>query len=75
MRILSDYNRILRNIRQSKIIHEIKDNVLESRREWLIWMMEREGIEAGFVPEGHFLQYSSAIDYSGGRGLVKLEVL
>ena len=32
-------------------------------------------VEAGFVWEGDFWQYSSAIDYSGGSGLVKLEVL
>ena len=32
-------------------------------------------VEAGFVTEAHYWQYSSAIDYSGGRGLVKIEYL
>ncbi|MFD2557194.1 hypothetical protein [Sphingobacterium tabacisoli] len=58
-----------------QVIQAIKDNIQESRREWLIWIMEGEGIEAGFVREGHFLQYCNAIDYSGSRGLVKLETV
>ena len=106
-RLLQDFKRYT----AKQIIQAIKDNVQESRREWLIWMMERAGrkigrahqfwqhhnkpielwssavidqkldyihanpVEAGFVEEGHFWQYSSAIDYAGGRGLVKLEAL
>jgi len=32
-------------------------------------------VEAGFVSEAHYWQYSSAIDYSGGKGLVEIEFL
>lgn len=29
-------------------------------------------VVAGFVEEAHYWKYSSAIDYSGGKGLVKV---
>lgn len=29
-------------------------------------------VRAGFVPEAHFWQWSSAFDYSGGKGLLEL---
>ena len=85
----------------------------ESRREWLLWMMERAGskssnvrnsqfwqhdnrpielwsvevieqkadylhnnpVMAGFVNEPHEWRYSSAIDYSGGKGLIAISYL
>jgi REP element-mobilizing transposase RayT len=89
----------------------INDNPQESRKEWLLWMMERAGkknsniknrqfwqqhnkpielwsssvieqkidyihynpVEAGFVIEPHHWKYSSAIDYSGGKGMINID--
>jgi REP element-mobilizing transposase RayT len=89
----------------------INDNPQESRKEWLLWMMERAGaknsnvtfrqfwqqhnkpielwspevidqkvdyihfnpVEAGFVSEPHHWKYSSALDYSGGKGLLEID--
>jgi REP element-mobilizing transposase RayT len=88
----------------------IKDNIQESRREWMLWMMERAGkknsnnksfqfwqqdnhpieltnnliaqqkldyihnnpVEAGFVNRPEDYVYSSAIDYSGEKGLLEI---
>ncbi|MGL1886121.1 MAG: hypothetical protein OCD76_06370 [Reichenbachiella sp.] len=30
-------------------------------------------VEAGFVTEPHYWKYSSAMDYSGGQGLLKID--
>jgi putative transposase len=89
----------------------IAENPQESRKEWLLWMMERAGVknsnvkhrqfwqqhnqpvalwssavidqkvnyihnnpvEAGFVTEAHYWKYSSALDYSGGKGLLEMD--
>ena len=88
----------------------IKGNIQESRKEWIIWMMERAGkknsnnkewqlwqqhnqpielssnemldqklnylhfnpVESGFVDEPEHWKTSSAIDYSGGKGLLDI---
>lgn len=90
----------------------IAENAQESRREWLLWMMQRAGaknsnvknsqfwqqnnkpielwsadvidqkidyihqnpVSAGFVTEPHYWKYSSAIDYSGGKGLLEIDL-
>lgn len=105
-RLLQDFKKHT----SKKLIQAIQDNVQESRKEWLIWMIKRAGakigrehqfwqhnnkpielwssdvidqkldyihnnpVAAGFVEEGHFWQYSSAVDYSGGKGMVKLDL-
>jgi putative transposase len=89
----------------------IVENNLESRREWIIWMMKRAGqknsnikngqfwqqhnkpielwsskvidqkvdyihenpVVAGFVTEPEHWKYSSAIDYSGCKGLLEID--
>ena len=89
----------------------IKENVQESRKEWLLWMLERAGskssnvkgsqlwqhnnkpielysnevidqkvdyihqnpVVSGFVNEAHHWRYSSAIDYSGGKGVLAID--
>ncbi|MBC8054716.1 MAG: transposase [Sphingobacteriaceae bacterium] len=89
----------------------IKEHPQESRREWILWMMERAGLKnsnvkkmqfwqqhnkpielwsaevtdqkvdyihnnpviAAFVGEAHHWKYSSAIDYCGGKGLLKID--
>jgi len=89
---------------------EIKENIQESRKEWLLWMFKRAGkknsnvkngqfwqqnnkpielwspevidqkvnyihqnpVEAGFVNEPENWKYSSAIDFSGGRGIIDM---
>lgn len=89
----------------------IEENPQESRKEWLLWMMERAGsknsnvknrqfwqqnnkplelwssevidqkleyinlnpVESGFVTEPHHWKYSSALDYSGGKGLLEID--
>ena len=91
---------------------QIEENIEESRREWMLWMMERAGknnsnvknrqfwqqhnqpvelwsakviqqkvdyihlnpVEAGFVLEPHHWKYSSTIDYSGGNGLLEIDM-
>jgi len=88
----------------------IKENIQESRKEWLLWMMERAGkknsniekrqfwqqhnqpvelwsnevfqqkldyihnnpVVSGFVSQPEHWKYSSAIDYSGGKGAVNV---
>lgn len=85
----------------------------ESRKEWMLWLMEHAGlkssnvkhrqfwqqhnqpielwspavidqkvdyihqnpVEAGFVAEPQHWKYSSAIDYSGGRGVLELDLI
>lgn len=89
----------------------LEENLQESRREWLLELMERAGaknsnirkrqfwqqhnkpielwsadvidqkmeyihlnpVAAGFVTEPHFWKYSSAIDYSGGKGVLEID--
>lgn len=96
-----------------QLIKAISENILESRKEWLLWMFKRAGAKnskvtnyqfwqhnnkpielwsaeviqqkadylhdnpavAGFVEEAHYWKYSSAIDYSGGKGLIDIEYL
>ena len=91
----------------------ITNNPTESRKEWILWMMERAGkrnsnvdkmqfwqqnnkpielwspevigqkvdyihnnpVEAGFVLEPWHWKYSSAIDYSGGKGLIEIDLI
>lgn len=91
----------------------IEENLHESRREWILWMMERVGIKnsnvkkrqfwqqhnnpielwtpavidqkvdyihenpvvAGFVIEAEQWKYSSAIDYSGGKGVMEIDFI
>ena len=100
---------ILRDLKSHtsrKLKEELRANPVESRKEWIIWMMERAGkkngnnkgwqlwqqhnqpielsdnmmldqrlnylhmnpVVSGFVNEPEHWRYSSAIDYSGGRG-------
>ena len=94
-----------------KLQKEIVNNVTESRREWVLWLMERAAmkksnvtsrqfwrqdnkpielwsaavidqkvdyihnnpVEAGFVREVQDWKYSSAINYSGGQGVLNVE--
>ncbi|HLP49666.1 MAG TPA: transposase [Chitinophagales bacterium] len=91
----------------------IKDNIQESRREWMLWMFKRAGdkssnvkhaqfwqdhnkpielwseevtrqkwnyihnnpVASGFVVKPEDWKYSSAIDYSGGQGLLEIDYL
>ncbi len=105
---------VLKNfkVHTSKALQKmIEENLQESRKDWLLWMMERAGkknsnvkmrqfwqqnnqpielwsadvidqkveyihnnpIAAGFVEEAHFWKYSSAIDYSGGKGVLEID--
>lgn len=95
------------------LVKAIRDNIQESRKEWLLWMFSRAGskssnvsksqfwqhnnmpielwsaevidqkadylhnnpVVAGFVNEPHEWRYSSAIDYSGGKGLIEIAYL
>jgi len=96
-----------------KLQEAIENNSRESRREWMLWMMERAGaknsnvkkrqfwaqhnkpielwsahvidqkvdyihnnaVEAGFVLEAWHWKYSSAIDYSGGKGVLEIDLV
>ncbi len=42
--------------------------MIDKRLEYL----HNNPVEAGFVAEAHFYLYSSAIDYSGGKGLLEI---
>ncbi len=107
---------ILRDMKKftSKALREeITENPQESRREWMIWMMERAGkynpnnndfqfwqqnnnpielydneimeqkleyihnnpVEAGFVDEPWEYLYSSARDYCGKKGLIRVKLI
>jgi putative transposase len=90
----------------------IAEHNQESRKEWMLWLMERAGlknsnvkhrqfwqqhnkpielwsaavidqkidyihnnpVEAGFVSEPEHWKYSSAIDFSGGKGIVEIDL-
>ncbi len=90
----------------------IAEHNQESRKEWMLWLMERAGlknsnvkyrqfwqqhnkpielwsaavidqkidyihnnpVEAGFVSEPEHWKYSSAIDFSGGKGLLEIDI-
>ncbi len=104
-RLLQDFKKYT----AKRLMQAVKDNIRESRRKWIIWMMESEGkkrgqqyqfwqqhnkpielwsvelikqklnyihnnpVVSGFVSEPYYWTYSSAIDYSGGKGLIRLE--
>jgi putative transposase len=89
----------------------LADNIQESRKEWVLWLMERavlknsnvknrqfwqqnnkpielwsaevidqkvdyihnNPVEAGFVTEPHHWKHSSAVDYSGGLGVLEID--
>jgi putative transposase len=110
---MQDIVRDLKKYTSKAIINAIKENIQESRREWLVWMFERAGkkntnntkyqfwqqhnkpielhdneiiaqklhylhsnpVEEGFVHEPHEYKYSSAVDYSGGKGYVDVEII
>ena len=112
----SDPGEILKSFKvyTSKCLqNSIASNINESRKEWLLRMMEKAAaknsnvkhrqfwqqhnhpfelfsnkvkqqkleyihknpIQAGFVSEAYHWKYSSAIDYAGGKGLLKIEYL
>ncbi|MGK7390819.1 MAG: REP-associated tyrosine transposase [Candidatus Cyclobacteriaceae bacterium M2_1C_046] len=106
-----DILRDLKTHTSKQMQKEILENPHESRREWIIEMMEKAGannsnvkhkqfwqqnnnpiqlwspavidqkvdyihnnpVEAGFVFEPYHWKYSSAIDYSGGKGLLQID--
>ena len=106
-----DLLRDFKTYTSKKIQRQIEENNQESRKEWLLWMMEKAGktnsniksrqfwqqhnkpielwspevidqkveyihnnpVEAGFVNEAEFWKYSSAIDYSNGKGILEID--
>jgi putative transposase len=96
-----------------KLAKAIETNSVESRKEWMLWMMTRAAsknssvsklqfwqhhnqpielwsiavieqkvnyihenpVKAGFVVQADHWKYSSAVDYSGKKGLVKMQLL
>ena len=109
----SDLIKSLKVYTSKQLQKNIENNIQESRKEWLLWMMERAGsknsnvkkrqfwqqhnkpielwsakvidqkldyihnnpVEAGFVREPQDWKYSSAIDYSGGKGILDISFL
>jgi len=103
----------LKTFTSKKIQLAIEGNPQESRKEWLLWMMERAGktnsnvknrqfwqqhnkpielwspevidqkmnyvhnnpVVSGFVSEPHHWKYNSAIDYSGGKGIIDIDTV
>jgi len=110
---LSDILRDLKTYTSKEMQKMIEGNTTESRKEWMLWLMERAGaknsnvknrqfwlqhnqpielwsadvteqklnyihqnpVEAGFVWEPEYWKYSSAIDYSGGKGIIEIDLL
>ena len=110
---LEDIIRDIKRHTSKAILNSIKENPQESRKEWMIWMMERAGkrnpnnkqyqfwqqhshpielnsnyimdqkldyihknpVEAGTVSKSEDYLYSSAIDYTGGNGIVKIVLI
>jgi hypothetical protein len=108
-----DILRDFKTFTSKKLQSEIRENIQESRKDWMIWMFERAGmknsnvkcgpfwqqhnkpielwtpavidqkvdyihnnpVEAGFVNEPEHWRYSSAIDYSGGKGLIEIDLV
>ncbi|MBF9255787.1 transposase [Pontibacter sp. 172403-2] len=102
----------LKTYTSKQIQKAIAEHNQESRKEWMLWLMERAGlknsnvkhqqfwqqhnqpielwsaaildqkldyihnnpVEAGFVSEPHHWKYSSAIDYSGGKGVLEIDL-
>jgi len=109
----SDLLRDFKTFTSKKSQKLIEANNQESRRGWMLWLMERAGaansnvkkrqfwqqhnkpielwspevidqkvtyihnnpVESGFVLEAEYWKYSSAIDYSGGRGLLEIDLI
>ncbi|MEP1095902.1 MAG: transposase [Cyclobacteriaceae bacterium] len=107
---MQDILRDFKSHTSRKLKEEINGNPTESRKEWMVWMMERAGkmngnnrgwqlwqqhnqpielndnsmldqkldylhmnpVVSGFVNEAEYWRWSSAIDYSGGRGLLDI---
>lgn len=103
----------LKTYTSKQIQKAIAEHNQESRKEWMLWLMERAGlknsnvkhrqfwqqhnqpielwsaavidqkldyihnnpVEAGFVSEPHHWKYSSAIDYSGGKGVLEIDAV
>ena len=110
---LEDIMRDLKSHTSRELKKSIKQNSEESRKEWILWLMERAGkknsnnkdfqlwqqgnhpielssnemieqkkeyihnnpVKAGLVWEAEHYGYSSAIDYSGGEGLLNISIL
>lgn len=110
---MQDILRDFKSFTSTRLKQEINSNPHESRKEWILWMMERAGkknsnnnefqfwqqdnhpielssnkimqqkldyihqnpVEAGFVSEPHYYFYSSALDYSGGSGLLDINYI
>ena len=106
-----DLLRDLKTFTSKKIQQLIVENPQESRKEWMLWMMNRAGtknsnvkysqfwqqhnkpielwspevidqkvnyihqnpVEAGFVTEPYHWKYSSALDYSGSKGVLDID--
>jgi len=104
---------VLKKFTSKRLREAITQNPQESRREWMLWMMERAGkfnpnnndfqfwqqknnpielfdndvmrqkldylhnnpVEAGFVDEPWEYLYSSASDYCGKTGLIKIKMI
>ncbi len=109
----SELLRDMKTFTSKRIQQLIAENPQESRREWVLWMMERAGqkksnvkhrqfwqqhnkpielwtaavidqkvdyihnnpVEAGFVAEPEYWKYSSAQDYSGGKGILEIDFI
>lgn len=110
---MQDIVRDLKKFTSKKIVEAIRENPVESRKEWMLWMFKRAGerngnnksfqfwqqhnkpielsdnkiadqkldylhgnpVEEGFVSKPHEYKYSSAIDYSDGKGMVDVTML
>jgi putative transposase len=108
---LGDILRDFKSFTSKQFQKNIEENVQESRKEWLLWMMEKAGnqnsnikkrqfwqqhnnpielwssevidqkvndihmnpVVSGFVSEPEHWKYSSAIDYSGGKGPLEID--
>ncbi|GAB3528531.1 transposase [Pontibacter brevis] len=102
----------LKTFTSKQLQKAIAEHNQESRKAWMLWLMERAGlknsnvkhrqfwqqhnkptelwshsvidqkidyihhnpVEAGFVSEPHHWKYSSAVDFSGGKGVLEMDL-
>lgn len=110
---MQDIMRDFKSYTSGRLRQELANHPAESRKKWIIWMMERAGnkngnntdwqlwqqnnhpielssnemmeqklnylhmnpVVSGFVSEPERWKYSSAVDYSGGKGLLDIEFI
>ncbi len=71
--MLKDIVRDMKKHTSLELKEAIKNNILESRKEWIIWMMERAGRKNGNNKDWQFWQqHNKPIEIKGQECLIRL---